>query len=127
MRPRRASRRQGPAGSARRAPATRPPFWGRAPKRLGSLGLTSIGFFDPHDAGPDAASARGGSRFFEANLEAVTAPINEQEQVAGDRVLRKGRGHQAGECVEAFAQTGGRSVEEHSDWMREAGHLETPE
>jgi hypothetical protein len=33
-------------------------------------------------------------------------------------------GGQAGKCIETFAEIGGRCVEEHSDGMREADHLE---
>ena len=58
------------------------------------------------------------------NLEAVAASIDEQEQVAGRRILGKGGGYQAGKCIKAFAEIGGRSVEEHSAGMREADHRE---
>ena len=61
------------------------------------------------------------------DLEAVTASIDEQEQVTGRGILGKGGGHQAGQRIEAFAEIGGRSVEEHSDGMREADHREPPE
>src|SRR5579859_5808214 len=46
--------------------------------------------------------------------------------MAASRILGKGGGHQPGERIKAFAKIGGRSVEEHSDGMREADHLEPP-
>jgi hypothetical protein len=52
--------------------------------------------------------------------------IDEQEQVTGRRILGKGGGHQARERIETFAEISGLSVEEHSDGMREAQHLEPP-
>ena len=61
------------------------------------------------------------------NLDAIAASIDEQEQVAGGWILAKGGGHQAAECVKAFAEIGGRRVEEHADGMRKADHREPPE
>jgi hypothetical protein len=61
------------------------------------------------------------------DLEVVAASVNEQEQVTGCWVLRKGRGHQTRKRVKAFANISRLSVEEYPNSVRESDHLELPE
>jgi hypothetical protein len=61
------------------------------------------------------------------DLETITTPIDEQEQVTGGWILGKGVSHQPGERIKTFAEVSGMCVKEHSDGMREADHLEPPE
>ena len=47
--------------------------------------------------------------------------------MAGGGVLAEGGSHQPAERIEAFAEIGGRGVQEHADGMREADHRVPPE
>ena len=73
--------------------------------RLGHLEASDLETFVP-DGQPVAVEVE--------DLHPIPAAVEEEEEMAGQRVLAKALLDQSGETVEAFAQVGGPRTEERS-------------